>query len=141
MHDNAQHVQHAAPPGCCPSPVDPDARAFAGAWRDAPLGCTGSSDEVRGIVRLLAELAANSVAEPRRTASGYALRLARSPRLEQLAGEFVSRDKACCPFLEFELGRDGEELWLDVTGPGGATMVLDLSFELCRVAAEPRTRA
>lgn len=138
MHENAQHVQQVAPPGCCGSPVDPATELAAAAWQNAPLGCTGSSEEVRGIVRLLAELAGASSAPPQRTASGYALRLARSRELEQLAGEFVSRDKACCPFLEFEIGSDGQELRLEVSGPEGAAMVLDLSFELCRLAAEPR---
>lgn len=136
MHENTDHVQETASAGCCESPVDGASEVAARAWQSAPLGCTGSSEEVRSIVRLLAELAANSTAQPERTVSGYALQVANSPELEQLASKFVSRDKACCPFLEFELASDGEELRLEVSGPEGAAMVLDLSVELCRIAAE-----
>jgi hypothetical protein len=111
------------------------AGAAARAWQSAPLGCTGSPEEVAEIVRLLASLASRSSAPPQRTNAGYALRLPPSPELERLAGEFVRRDKACCPFLEFELDRGGADLRLEVSGPEGAQMVLDLSFELCRLAA------
>jgi hypothetical protein len=122
--------------GCCTIPVDHAAgAAAASAWQSAPLGCTGSPEEVAEIARLLASLASDSSAPPQRTAAGYALRLPRSPELERRAGEFIRRDKVCCPFLEFELDRDGGDLRLEVSGPEGAQMVLNLSFELCRLAA------
>lgn len=110
------------------------AGAAARAWQDAPVGCTGSSDEVAGIVRLLAALASEAPAPPERTDTGYALRLSASPQLKQLANEFISRDSACCPFLEFGLDRDGRDLRLVVSGPEDAQTALDRSFELCRVA-------
>lgn len=129
--DNARSVR---PVTCCESPIDRAAGAAARAWQDAPLGCTGSPEEVAGIVRLLASLASQAAAPPNRTATGYALRLSASPRLERLANEFISRDSACCPFLGFELDRDGRDLRLEVSAPEDAQRTLDLSFELCRVA-------
>jgi hypothetical protein len=111
------------------------AEAASRAWQSAPLGCTGSPEEVTEIVRLLASLASGSSASPQRTEAGYTLRFPPSPELERLGGEFIRRDKACCPFLEFELDRDGADLRLEVSGREGAQTVLDLSFELCRLAA------
>ena len=66
--DNARSVR---PVTCWESPIDRAAGAAARAWRDASLGCTGSPEEVAGIVRLLASLASQAAAPPNRTATGY----------------------------------------------------------------------
>ena len=118
--------------------VDCATGAAIGAWRNSPVGCTGSSEEVTEIVRLLAALASNASAAPERLTSGYALTLAASPELTQLAREFITRESACCPFLQLQLDRDGKDLRLQVSGPENAQTALDLSFELCRVAQAGR---
>jgi hypothetical protein len=129
--DNPRSVRPAA---CCESPINRAAGSAARAWQDAPLRCTGSSDEVAGIARLLASLASKATAPPERTAAGYALRFPPSPKLERLASEFIRREGVCCPFLEFRLDRGGTDVRLEVSGPEDAQGTLDLSFELCRVA-------
>jgi hypothetical protein len=139
VNNNAEQARPVGASGCCGSPTDRVAESAARAWQSAPLGCIGSAEEVTEIVRLLASLAAESSAPPERTEGGYALRLPPSAELEWLASEFIRRDKACCPFLEFELDHAGPVLRLEVSGPEGARMVLDLSFELCRLAAEQRS--
>jgi hypothetical protein len=129
-----ENTRSVRPVTCCESPINRAAGAAGRAWQDAPLGCAGSPEEVAGIVRLLASLASQAAEPPERTATGYALRLSASPKLERLANEFIRRDRACCPFLEFELNRDGRDFRLEVGGPEKAQRTLDLSFELCRVA-------
>jgi len=101
---------------------------------EAALTCSGGAAEVAGIAGLLAFLAARSLAVPERTASGYRLQLPASLEVESALQEFVRRDKECCPFLEFTVERRPEAVRLDVSGPAGASRLLDACVELVHAA-------
>ena len=99
------------------------------------LGCSSGPEEVGEIGKLLMAAAERSVAEPQRTPEGYVLRLAPGDEVEAALREFARRDKACCPFLDFRIEQDENELRLFVSGPEAAGQVLDLSVAAARVAA------
>ena len=65
--------------------------------------------------------------EARELDTGYAFR--HSPRSVVLVAlaEYVSLERLCCPFLDFaiEVGSDGGEVWLRMTGPEGAKKILE----------------
>jgi hypothetical protein len=45
-------------------------------------------------------------------------------------GEWISMERQCCPFLNFELSVSGGDSiwWLTLTGPNGAKALLDREF-------------
>ncbi len=41
-----------------------------------------------------------------------------------VAHDLAGREAACCGFLDFELARDGERVWLDITSPVAEAQVV-----------------
>ncbi len=70
-----------------------------------------------------------AVRECRELADGYALRL--DPRDLILTAEYVSRDRLCCAFLEWEIVIEpgAGALWLHLRGPTGTRQFLKHAFE------------
>lgn len=68
---------------------------------------------------------------PRELPDGYAFAVGADPASLELAAEFVSRERICCPFLEFriEAGR-GPDAWLVLTGPAGVKPFLRAELDL-----------
>ncbi len=62
-----------------------------------------------------------AVAEIRELPDGLAFRLPAEPEVLALAGEFIGRERACCPFLSYLLQLDGgsEWFWCELSGPSG----------------------
>ncbi len=57
----------------------------------------------------------------RRAADGYALRFPGEARWLATLAEFIRFERACCPFLRFELHAEQQDgpLWLRLRGPVG----------------------
>lgn len=64
--------------------------------------------------------------EVRELPNGYGFRFDPEPELFQMAAEFVTLERRCCPFFTFtlELERDEGPLWLRLTGEPGAKEVM-----------------
>lgn len=86
----------------------------------------GQRERYRSLRRLLGE----DLMEARELEDGYAFR--HSPEMGVLLAlaEYVSLERLCCPFFDFaiEVGRDGGEVWLRMTGPEGAKGVLEAAM-------------
>lgn len=61
------------------------------------------------------------IEEFREPPDGYQFRLADGPDLLTKLGEFVSRERLCCPFLRFavEVEAEGGPVWLRLSGRAG----------------------
>jgi hypothetical protein len=57
-------------------------------------------------------------------ANGYALRLPPTDAALLLAAEFITRERRCCPFFEFNLNVSDEAARLSLTGAGGVKAFL-----------------
>jgi hypothetical protein len=58
-------------------------------------------------------------------ADGYALRVAQNKASVQELREWADLEGKCCPFLQFGLLVDGDELWLQITGRAGVKEFLN----------------
>ena len=91
--------------------------------KESPIACVMAAlddDEKRRRKELEERLGA-SVEEVRELADGYAVRLPAGARTVLEVAEFVTYERLCCPFLDFEInvGREGGPLWLRLTGREG----------------------
>jgi MerR family transcriptional regulator, copper efflux regulator len=91
-----------------------------------PLACTSSGDLILERAGQLRRLAAQALLESRRTTTGLWLRFDATREVEAALREFVQWERACCPFLDFVLRTDPDEICLDVHAPREASPILDL---------------
>jgi hypothetical protein len=95
---------------------------------DLPIACTLTSDGMAARLALIDALTADGLIDRTPTAAGLRVRLRDSPQIEERTRELIAAESLCCPFLDFNLDRDGGDLVLDVTGPQDARAVIDLFF-------------
>ena len=95
---------------------------------ETPIACTLSARDMATRQALIDALAADALLGRTPTPSGIRVRLRDTPEVERGTRELVAAESACCPFLEFELGRASGELVLDVTGPEDALPVIEMFF-------------
>lgn len=69
-----------------------------------------------------------SVQELRELPDGYGMRL--PPNMLLTAAEYISRERLCCPFFNFnlEIEPDGGALWLRMTGRAGVKEFIQVEF-------------
>lgn len=62
--------------------------------------------------------------------NGYAFRYAMDSDTFRQAAEFVTLERLCCPFFEFELAAEKADgaMWLRLTGPEGVKDFIKLEF-------------
>jgi hypothetical protein len=86
----------------------------------------GQRERYRSLRRLLGE----DFMEARELEDGYAFRHSPETGVLIALAEYVSLERLCCPFFDFaiEVGRDGGEVWLRLTGPEGAKGVLEAAM-------------
>lgn len=84
-------------------------------------------DEQRERYRALRRRLGEDFREARELEDGYAFRHSSEAGVLVALAEYVSLERLCCPFFDFaiEVGRDGGEVWLRMTGPEGAKEVLE----------------
>jgi hypothetical protein len=95
---------------------------------DLPIACTLSPDAMTARHCLIDALSADGLLERTPTDAGLRIRLRDTPDIERRTRELVAAESACCPFLDFQLGRDAGALVLDITGPEDARPVIELFF-------------
>jgi|SRR5215217_3167839 len=95
---------------------------------DQPIACTLTPEAMSGRRDLAAALAADALLDRRATARGLRLLLRDTRAIEQRVRELVAAESACCPFLDFELGREDGGLVLEITGPAEARPVIEMLF-------------
>jgi hypothetical protein len=95
---------------------------------DLPIACTLTPDGMTARLALIDALAADGLLERTATEAGLRVRLRDTPEIEQRTRELVTAGSACCAFLDFDLGREGGDLVLDICGPEDARPVIDLFF-------------
>lgn len=66
--------------------------------------------------------------EVRELPDGYALRYAANPQSIKDLAEFVTYERLCCPFLNFEMAVEGEDLSLRLRGKEGVKEFIKMEF-------------
>jgi hypothetical protein len=74
-------------------------------------------------VALIEALAADGLLGRAPTDTGVRVRLRDTPDIEQRTRELVAAESKCCAFLEFDLGREGGELVLDINRRHGQELL------------------
>lgn len=59
---------------------------------------------------------------------GYSFRFAANAQAIKDVAEFVTYERACCPFINFDMGVSGEDLSLKLSGPEGTKELLKEAF-------------
>lgn len=95
---------------------------------DLPIACTLSPDGLAARLALIDALATDGLLDRAATETGLRVRLRDTPDIEQRTRDLVTAESSCCAFLDFDLGRDGGDLVLDVSGPPDARPVVELFF-------------
>jgi hypothetical protein len=95
---------------------------------EIPIACTLTPEGMTARLALIDALAADGLIDRTTTDTGLRVRLVDHPDVEQRARELIAAESTCCAFLDFELGRDGGDLVLDISGPDEARPVIDLFF-------------
>jgi hypothetical protein len=94
-----------------------------------PIACSLSPGDRIGREAEFRHLATSDLLARERTDSGIRLRFGPSEETRALVLELVSKEKECCPFFDFSLGSEADELLLDVSAPDDARPVLDAFFD------------
>lgn len=99
---------------------------------EVPLACDLKAiapDKRAGHQALTQQLFA-AVQERQELPDGYVFRFAAEPDLLLKLAEFISLERLCCPFLQFNLVAepDGGPFWLRLTGPAGVKQFLLAEF-------------
>lgn len=101
---------------------------------DAPFACNPSAlskDERVRYSALTKQLIA-AKQEIKELPDGYALRFASSPQRIRDAAEFITYEKLCCPFFNFNLvvERNDGALWLELRGQEGIKEFIRYEFRI-----------
>jgi hypothetical protein len=96
---------------------------------ELPIACTLSADGMAARMKLIDALAADGLLRRTSTDAGLRVHLRDTPDIEERTRQLIASEGSCCAFLTFDLGREGDALVLDVTGPPEAQPVIDLFFE------------
>jgi hypothetical protein len=95
---------------------------------DLPIACTLTPDGMTARLALIEALAADGLLDRAPTEAGMRVRLRDTPEIERRTRELVAAESRCCAFLDFDLGREGGDLVLDISGPEDARPVIDMFF-------------
>lgn len=100
--------------------------------QESPIACVMAalSDEQRQRRKELEGRLGTSIEEVRELPDGYAVRLPSESQAVRDVAEFITYERLCCPFLDFELAveREGGPLWLRLKGRAGVKEFVRLEF-------------
>jgi len=95
---------------------------------DSPIACSLSPDGMTACLALIDALAADGLLDRTTTDAGMRVRLRDTPEIERRTRELVAAESRCCAFLDFDLGRAGGDLVLNIAGPEEARPVIEMFF-------------
>ncbi|MGH7863201.1 MAG: hypothetical protein ACREOS_13330 [Candidatus Dormibacteraceae bacterium] len=89
--------------------------------QDPPIECRLLEPERRARAEMLQQEVLSAVEETHELPDGIALRFHGEPIWLATLAEFIGFERACCPFLRFELHAEQQNgpLWLRLRGPTG----------------------
>lgn len=72
------------------------------------------------------------VKEVKELRNGFALRFAADSTIITTVGQFIEKERLCCPFMKFtvEVGEEHGPLWVSITGRKGAKDFIRAEFDL-----------
>lgn len=102
--------------------------------KESPFFCNMNAltgEQKKRIVELVKQLKAKTQ-EVKELPDGFAFRYKPDSETVRDAAEFITYERACCPFFEFELSveREGGPLWLRLRGREGVKDFIRIEFEL-----------
>lgn len=100
------------------------------------IACTLPLERVPDRLALIGRLADDGLLDSRPIRGGLRYRFRGGDDIERRVREVVALESRCCAFLTFAVGRDGDAVALDITGPDEALPVIEGVF-----AFTARTRA
>jgi hypothetical protein len=94
---------------------------------DIPVACRLSNDELRAREATLLAQFKSVVAATEKLADGYAFRVPGDEKSMRIVLELIVAERACCPFLTFELAANPNMGPIDVrvSGPAGTKGFLE----------------
>jgi hypothetical protein len=105
-----------------------------------PIACDMTSAPDTGPERMAeyGRLFARALVGRERTAGGIRFRFRAEDGVEAWVRDLAAREKACCPFFDFGVGTDGEEVRWDATviDDDIARAILDEFYDLPKTVAE-----
>jgi hypothetical protein len=98
------------------------------------LACdmTAFTDDERRRYEALRAKVTGTIDQVAELPNGYRVRLGTSVTSGE-AGEWMSLEQRCCPFLTLTLEKESGEIWLALTGRPGVKDVLESEFAVLRV--------
>lgn len=102
--------------------------------QESPFACNMSAlngDEKKRVLDLLDELKAKKQ-EVKELPDGFAFRYTMDSKTLRNAAEYITYERLCCPFFDFELAieREGGPLWLNLKGREGVKDFIRTEFGL-----------
>ncbi len=90
------------------------------------IACNLSAAEMAARERELADSVFSQAEQVEELADGYALRFPGSDEWANRLLQFITFERACCPFFSFELGFEPNQgpIWLRIHGPEGVKEVI-----------------
>ena len=108
------------------------------------LACdlTAMDTEQRERYRALRRRLSEDVHEARELEDGYAFRHSSEAEVLLALAEYVTLERLCCPYFDFaiEVGRDGSEVWLRMTGGQDAKRILQAAQAMTQSALQTPTQ-
>lgn len=97
---------------------------------DLPIACNLSDPEFRERRAALLQTFQGAVLETKELDAGYAYRFPSDAKWITDLADFITFERACCPFLEFKLRLEpaAGPIWLELTGPAGTKDFLNSLF-------------
>ena len=104
-----------------------------------PIACSLEAAELRERETTLRTQFRSGVVETEELADGYAFRLSGDANSVRLVAELIAAERACCPFLKFELVAEPNmgPVEVRVTGPAGTKEFLSSLLGLSSTAGGP----
>jgi hypothetical protein len=91
---------------------------------DPPIACRLRAGEYLDRTHQLAALAARALRGRERIAGGERLTFAHTREIERELQAMIAAESSCCAFLQMQLGRNGQGLMLEITGPEGTEPII-----------------
>jgi hypothetical protein len=95
---------------------------------DIPIACTLQPAEMRERAASIDGLLNDALLDQHEIDGGLRTSFRAGPDVERRLHDLVEAESRCCAFLSFEIGRDDDALWLDITGAPEARPVIDQFF-------------
>lgn len=102
--------------------------------KESPFACNISvlTKQQRTRTFSLLDKMKNNIQEVKELTDGYAFRFPMEAQMLMEIGEFITYERLCCPFFDFELAveREGGPMWLRLKGREGVKDFIRMEFGL-----------